>query len=259
MITKYEKYSQNLFLIRQLARRDRYRENASMFLGQFWQILNPFIHTLVLVLIFTKVFEHDNFINYPLYIASGTTFFEFFSYATTICMNALTSNKQFLLKTQIEKSIFAKEKLYVSIVNLMYSLVIYFGMVVVYGLPFRFTFFLLIPDIIIFSIFIYGIGLVLAVINVYFADIEYLYDIITLFLFYGTAIFYSVDRMAPILQMIMSFNPIYIAIAICRLSVIDGIIPSVFMWIKLLVWAIASLLIGRYVFKIGTKNIIINL
>ena len=40
-----------------------------------------------------------------------------------------------------------------------------------------------------------GIGKMLAVINVTFADITYFYKIFTLFLMYGSAIFYRVDRL----------------------------------------------------------------
>lgn len=259
MINTIYDYKQRFFLIQQLARRDRNRENASMFLGQLWQILNPFIHTIVLMLVFTKVFNNDDFVNYPIYIASGTIFFEFFNNGTVSCMNSLILNKQFLLKTQIEKTIFVKEKIYASIINFMYSLFIYFGLVIFFKLPFRWTFIFLIPDILLFTVFIYGVGLVLSVINVYFADVSYLYDIFTLFLFYGTAVFYSASTLPDTFQLLMSFNPIYLAITICRLSIMDGIIPPIFCWIKLMTWVGIVYFAGIYVFRRGSRNIVLNL
>ena len=62
-----------------------------------------------------------------------------------------------------------------------------------------------------------GIGKMLAVINVTFADITYFYKIFTLFLMYGSAIFYRVDRLPLTMQKVMTIlNPLYIVISIAR-------------------------------------------
>ena len=63
---------QNRFILQQLAKRDRNKRDASSFLGQFWQVLNPFIYMIVMVLIFSDLFGSKDFVHYPIYVLSGT-------------------------------------------------------------------------------------------------------------------------------------------------------------------------------------------
>lgn len=250
---------QNLFIIQQLARRDKRRENASTNLGQLWQILNPFINMMILVVLFSTIFKSDSFVNYPLYVSAGTILYEYFLVGTDGCMNSLISNKQFLLKTSIDINIYVFEKLYVAVINLFFSVCIFMAMMLYFRIPIRFINILLIADIFLFSLFILGVGKVLAVIYVNFADIKYLYKILTLFIFYGTAIFYKPERLSANLQVVMSWNPLYIAIAILRQLLIDGIMPSIHLWMKLGFYGIVFYFIGSVVLKSGADNIVAKL
>lgn len=251
-----KKIKQNIFIIRQLARRDKRSENASTNLGQVWQILNPFINMMILVFLFSVIFQRDDFINYPLYVCTGTIMYEYFIQGTTGCMNSLIVNKQYLLKTTIDKNIFVLEKLYVALINLLFSMCIYIGMMVYYKISFHVVNLLVIVDIFLFSLFVLGIGKILAVIFVSFADISYLYKIFTLMVFYGTAIFYKPERLSHGLQIVMSWNPVYISIALGRQLLIDGIMPSIHLWMKMGLYAFVLYVIGTLIFKKGSENIV---
>lgn len=247
---------QNLFVIQQLARRDKRRENNSTNLGQVWQILNPFINMMILVILFSTLFKSDNFKNYPLYICVGTLFYSYFVEGTNGCMQSLITNKLFLIKTCNKKNIYVLEKLYVSFINLIISLFIFICMMVYFKIAFHFVNLFVVIDIILFSLFILGVGKILAVIYVSFADISYLYKIFTLFIFYGSAIFYKPERLSDGLQFILSLNPIYVAIAIARQLLIDGIMPSFHLWIKMGVYGVTLYLIGTLIFEKGSENIV---
>ena len=119
--------------------------------------------------------------------------------------------------------------------------------------------FLVPVDIAICLVMIIGIGKILAVINVFFADIEYFYHILMLLFMYGSAIFYSTDGMAPAVQMVMSVNPIYIAISIARICVMDGYAPGPMLWVKLVCYAVGFYLLGTFIFNRGTQDIVAEL
>lgn len=252
-------FFKDLFVIQQLALRDKCRENAATNLGQLWQILNPFINMMIFVMLFTTVFKMDDFVNYPVYICTGTIIYEYFVQGTNGAMLSLASNKVFLLNTSLKKDIFVFEKVYVSLINLLFSFFIYIGLMVFYRIPFKIYFFCFFVDIFIFTFLVLGIGKILAVINVYFADINYFYSIFTLFIFYGTAIFYSADRLTPSLQKIMSYNPIYIAITIARISLLDGKGAPLHLWLKLIIYSSFFSVVGTWVFKKGTNDIVSKL
>ncbi len=255
-MSNLETLKQELFVIRQLAHKDKFRENSSSFLGQFWQILNPFINMIVLILVFSSIFANKKFVNYPMYIATGTVFFDLFNFGTRMSLTALVSNKNFMIKTQIDNRIYVIERIYVALINFAYSSLIYLGLMIYFKMSFYWTLIFVIPDLILFVFFVYSMGRILAVINALFADITYFYQIFTLFVFYGSAIFYSASRVSANSRFILTLNPVYCAISIARLSIMDGKIPPVGLWLKLLLYTILAYLISEKIWKKGVKNIV---
>ena len=69
-----------------------------------------------------------------------------------------------------------------------------------------------------------GVGLLLSVLDVYFKDIEYIYDVFTMLLFYATPILYKVDQMSfnPVVAKVIEANPLYSVISMFRYFVIGG-------------------------------------
>lgn len=248
--------NQNIFIIRQLAKRDRQHNNASSILGQFWQIINPFINMIVMVLIFTEMFGNNSIGNFQIYVLIGTIMYSYFNEGTQGCLVALSGNKAFLIKSSMEKNIYPIEKVYVAFINFLFSSLIFICVAQWYGIEFMATAFLVIPNVFLFTLMILGIGKILAIINASFADITYFYKIFTLLILYSSALFYDTSRMAPKVQKLISLNPVYLSIAIVRQSVMDGIIPKWTMWIKLLVYAIGLYGVGTYIYQKKVQTVI---
>ena len=209
---RVDELRQNMFVIHQLVIRDKKRSLSSTFMGELWEVINPLINMVVMVLVFGKMFGDG-----------------------TMCLNALMGNKNFLIKTQIKKNVYVDQKILSAFRNFLFSLMIYAFVIALYRIRPSVTWLLFIPDVLLTLIMMLGIGKILAVINVTFADITYFYKIFTLFLMYGSAIFYRVDRLSPIMQKCMTIlNPLYTVISISRECVMERMYPN---W-KL--WAIAS-------------------
>lgn len=246
---------QNMFILQQLARRDRNKRDSSSFLGQFWQVLNPFIYMIVMVLIFSDLFGSNDVAHYPIYVLSGTIVYSLFAEGTTGCLTALSSNKNFLIKSSIARNLYPVERVYVALINFGFSAIIYVFFAFLSGIRLSVTWLLVIPDILLFLVMILGIGKVLAIINVEFADITYFYKIFTLFVFYGSALFYRTDRFSPAMQFLVSLNPVYLAIAIVRQSVMDGIVPAWTMWVKLAFISATCYTLGSIFYERKIQNI----
>lgn len=246
----------NIYVIRLLAKRDRQRNNSSAFLGQFWQIINPFINMVVMALVFTNMFGNKNFAFYQIYILIGTMIDTLFADGTTSCLVALSANKNFLINSSISRTLYPIEKVYVSFVNFCFSILIFLPVTWYYGLRAKWEWLLIIPNLVMFIMMIIGIGKILAIINVSFADVTYFYKIFTLFVFYASGIFYDTARLSPLMQKLISLNPVYVSIALARISIIDGIIPSFNLWIKLFIYSITIYLFGTYIYKKNISDII---
>lgn len=236
---RVDELRQNMFVIHQLVERDKKRNLSSTFMGELWEIINPLINMVVMVLVFGKMLGGGKAGRFPLYILTGTTIYGLFNSGTTMCLHALMENKNFLIKTQLSKNVYVYQKILVAFRNFLFSLLIYAFVIALYRIPPSITWLLFIPDVLLTLIMMLGIGKILAVINVTFADITYFYKIFTLFLMYGSAIFYRVDRLSPTMQKCMTIlNPLYTVISIARECVMERTYPN---W-KL--WAIASMYAG---------------
>ena len=53
---KADEIQQNMFVIHQLVLRDKKRSLSSTFMGELWEVINPLINMVVLVLVFGKMF-----------------------------------------------------------------------------------------------------------------------------------------------------------------------------------------------------------
>ena len=102
-----------------------------------------------------------------------------------------------------------------------------------------------------------GIGKMLAVINVTFADITYFYKIFTLFLMYGSAIFYRVDRLPLTMQKVMTIlNPLYIVISIARECIMERAYPNWKLWMILSLYAGGCYVVGTIFFNRKIEDIV---
>ena len=102
-----------------------------------------------------------------------------------------------------------------------------------------------------------GIGKILAIINVTFADITYFYKIFTLFLMYGSAIFYRIDRLSPTMQKVMTIlNPLYTVILIARESVMENSWPNSKLWVIVGAYAAICYVIVTILFDRKIEDIV---
>ena len=174
-----------------------------------------------------------------------------------MCLNALMGNKNFLIKTQIKKNVYVDQKILSAFRNFLFSLMIYAFVIALYRIRPSVTWLLFIPDVLLTLIMMLGIGKILAVINVTFADITYFYKIFTLFLMYGSAIFYRVDRLSPTMQKCMTIlNPLYTVISISRECVMERKYPNWKLWVIASAYAGGCYVVGTIFFNRKIEDIV---
>ena len=247
---------QYFFVIRQLASRELKRGNTNKVLGQLWNILTPIISMITLTIIFAVAFHRENVAEYASYIFTGTIIFGFYNGGMMGAMHSLVGNKRLLITTKIPKNLFIIEKIYVSLWHLMFSVIGYVIMLIVIRIPVGPTVFMT-PFVVITAAFIImGIGKILAVIYVYFADIGYFYHVLMRLVFFGSGIFIQPDRLSPAMQSIMSYNPVYLSILFARSCILYNTVPEPVVWIKLIVYAVGFFVIGSIIFEKGSQDIV---
>ena len=247
-----EDRKQYFFVIRELTSREIKRKYARSFLGVLWSVLNPLLTMIVMTMIFSYMFRR-NIENFPVYYLTGSTFWTLFSSSTNTSVSSLVDNRNLLMKVKLPKQTFVLSRIYTALVNFGYSLIAFALIVLIYvlrgKLVINLTVLLLPFDILFTLLFAMGIAFILSIVYVFFADIKYLYSVLLTLWMYVSAIFYPVDRLPEALVRVIRFNPIYVSIAFAREIILDGVIPARGWWIKLVVYGIASFVIGYSFFQ----------
>ena len=172
-----------------------------------------------------------------------------FSAATNSSMTALVDNKSLLIKAKLPKQTFILSRIYTALVNFGYTCIAFVLMLVVFRITPSWSMLLFPVAVLCMLLFSMGIGYILSVAYVFFADIKYLYSVFLTLLMYMSAIFYPVDSLPETMQKVIGNNPVYVMIAFSRECVMYGNVPDRTMWMKMIIWSVASFVLGFIVFK----------
>lgn len=247
------------YLLQNLIARDftlRYRRSI---LGVVWSVLNPLLMNLVMVLIFTTVFDMrgGSITNFPVYLIIGQLMFGLFSEATTTALSSMLSAAPLIKKVYIPKYIFPLEKVGFAMVNCLFSFIALAIVMVVTGAPLHATALLGFYPFLTLSVFSLGVGLMLAAATVFFRDIMHLWGVFTTALLYFSAVFYDPAQMGDqviwgvtvSMSKVITYNPVYWYIFGFRTAVLDG---KVLPWDNVMMCgagALVALVLGLLVFR----------
>ena len=243
-----EERRQYFFAVRQMVAREVKRKYARSYLGIVWSVLNPLLSMAVMSLIFSTIFKRS-IENYPIYYLTGSTLWSLFSNATEQGMTALVDNRSMLLKVKLPKQSFVIARVFTALTNFGYTCVAYVMMLLVFRIK-PTVYMLLFPvDVLFMLLFSMGIAYTLSILYVFFADIKYLYSVALQLLMYISALFYPVDRLSEMMRQVVNWNPVYDYVLFARDVMLYGIMPEPILWLKIVIWGVASFSAGYFVFK----------
>lgn len=244
-------------LIRELVKRDVKVKYRRSFLGYIWSLLNPLLMMAVMTMVFSFVFRF-NIENYPMYLITGQTLWTFFNESTNMAMYSIIQNSSLLKKVYIPKMIFPISRVCSSFVTMLFSLVAILIVMIFTRVKLCWTALLFPIPILLLLIFSIGIGLILSALSVYFRDITHLYGVLCLAWMYATPIFYPVSELAPQIQTLIRFNPMFQYIDLFRQVLLYGCFPGKKV-LSCLACSLIMLTIGFTVFRKLQKNFVMHI
>ena len=231
----------------------RYRKS---FLGMLWTVLNPLLMMIVMTIVFSTLFK-STIDNFPVYFLAGNLIFTLNSEITNNCTFAIIGNASLLKKVYIPKYLFPLSKAGSALVNLMFSLIAMFLVMIILRVPFLPTLLLLPIPIAYAFIFSLGLGLLLSAVTVYFRDIAYYYSVLLLAWNYFTPVFYPIEILPDFARKLMQLNPLYHYIDYMRNLILHGVVPGITENFVCLLMSVMMLVIGVCVFYRKQDNFIL--
>lgn len=242
-------------LLRNLLARDLSVRYKNSVLGFLWTLLNP----LLLMLVFTVVFQvliPTEIPYFPVFILIGILAWNFCAGAAMACTHSVVGNADLVRKVYFPREMLPLSAVLASLVHFTLALTLVFVLAPLSGIPLT-GLALWLPIVVLFqTIFLCGLGLLLAAVNVFFRDTEPIMDVALLAWFFLTPIFYSLDVLfdKTIGQMNVGWlmhvlNPMASFISTYRLVIIDRAPPDPAFLARTFAVSLLVLVVGYVLFK----------
>lgn len=233
--------------MRELVKRDIKVRYKHSFLGMLWTVLNPLLNMIVLTIVFSNLFKTD-IENFAVYVMIGQIVYSFFSEATNAGMCSVVWNSSLIKKVYIPKYLFPLSNVLSCLVNFGFSFVALLVVMLFTGAEFHISLLTVWIPLLYLLIFAFGFSLILCSINVFFRDMQHLYNVLLSVLMYLSVIFYSIDIVPEEFYMFVVCNPLYQFITFFRTIIFEGTFPDLTSNITCLCWAFGSLAGGLLFF-----------
>lgn len=222
------------FLLKELISKNIKLQYRDSFLGMFWTFLQPLLTMIVISVVFGKLFGKDSkeVVNYPVYLLCGKLLFDFFTTSTKRAMRSIRGHAGIIKKVYVPKYIYPLADTLSTFVTFLISLIVLVAVIAFLNIinyhPVTVTWrvvYAIIPLMILFM-FSLGVGMILSTLAVFFRDVENIYDVFTLLLFYVTPIMYHINKLGfaegSWQLRIVKLNPLYGIIGMFRACILWG-------------------------------------
>lgn len=212
-------------LLGQMAKRDlllRYKQTA---MGFGWAIFMPLVNTAVFSVIFVRVAPMDTGVPYPLFAYSGLLAWSFFASSLRFAVSSLSSNISLVTKVYFPREIFPLSSVLVCLVDFAVGATVLVGLMIYYGIAPSATILWLPVVIAVHVAFTLGVALVIAMANLFYRDVKYLFEIILTVWMFATSVIYPTELVGGRLAEILALNPMTPIINGYRLALFGGTSP----------------------------------
>lgn len=254
-IANFMKYK---FLLSELVKKDiklKYRRSK---LGILWTLLEPLLTMIVLSVVFSEL-KGNTDRTFPVYVLTGRLLYSYFSNGTKVAARSIRSHSSMMRKVYIPKYMYPLSSILSNFVIFLISLIVLVGVTLVLRIEVTVHVFEAIYPLVILFLLTLGVGLILATLEVFFRDLEYLWSVVLMIIMYCCAIFYQADMLKGNKHLILDLNPVYALIKNFRNAVLYGTGPDYGALAYAGTFSVVALVIGVLAFYKKQDEFILNL
>lgn len=223
------------------------------YLGMAWVLLEPLFRIAVYALVFGLILKvsrgMDNFLGF---LMIGVIFFGFFTQGITSGGNLIQKSRGLIRSFNFPKASLAISLTLKQLIDhIVPALVAVFGAVAFqWEQGISFSILGIVPIYLLVHLFSFGCICIAARASAFFPDVTKILSLVNRALFFTSGVFFTIDRFDthPILTTIVETNPIYQFLMAARTCVMDGVFPSLSVWIYISTWSFVVALVGSIYF-----------
>ena len=211
-------------LVLHLVRRQVDAQHRLTLFGWLWPLVRQLAQLAVLVFLFAKVIDLG-IDDYALFVFSGLIAWSWFSSGLADATRSLVANRHLVFTPRFPDLALPLVAAAAPLVDLLLVLPI---LLVVLALDARLEVevLLLIPILAAQLVFLSGVGMAAAALNVFFRDTVYIVGIVLLVLFYLTPVFFGLRNVPDRFEWVLELNPMTHFVLAVRAVLFDGALPE---------------------------------
>ena len=245
------------FLLSELVKKGIRLKYRRSYLGILWSLIEPLLTTCVLVIVFGTLFGRQQ--GFPLYVICGRLIYSYFSTGTKVAAKSIRSSASMIKKVYVPKYLYPLAGCIYTFVIFLLSLIALVGVDIYCKVIPTWHVVQMLPALLLLFVMTLGFGFILCTLDVFFRDVEYLWNVLLLIIMYMCAIFYYPEKlMNSGYDWILKYNPLYHIIDMCRGALL-GYSVGLDKYLYVAVWGIASLIIGIVLFKKKQDEFILHI
>lgn len=194
-------------LIWQLAWSEFKLRYKNSILGYFWSLLEPMLMLLVLYVVFSNLMKVQ-VEYYQLFLLLGIILWSFFSRATTIGMFSIVGKPSMVKKIYFPRDIFVISSCITALLMSIFESLIFVMFMAFFRVPISINL-VYVPLILLFLFILsLGVSLALSSLNVFYRDVQFIWQVFLQAGYFVTPILYTLDIFPQNLQKFVLLNPI---------------------------------------------------
>ncbi len=216
-------------------------------LGFLWNVLEPLLTFLLLYIVFTSIRDRGE--EFGIYLLSGIILYHIFIRSTLSGLVSLRGNKNFITTLNMGNGFYPIVAMGASTLTTIVEVGVFLALLPVFQFVPSWTL-VFFPIIVVMLLFlVWGLTYFLAILNIYFKDIQPVWAVLVHALFFVSPIFWYVSEVDGILLDILKFNPLGQIIELSHQVVVFGHVPPLFDWLYTSAFIAGIFLLGITVFK----------
>ena len=247
---RYNDLSRWLELTRNLAVRDVETRYKRSLLGLYWALINPLVIAAIYGFVFKVIFHASSKpIPYPVFLVTGITFWNFFANGLMSATVSVSGNASLLAKLYFPRVVLPTAAVLARLIDFLFSVVILLIFILIYHVPIYWTSIWLLPLLLLQMMFTFGIGYILAALNVLYRDMNQLIGLLIMVWIYFSPVMYSITAASPGVKDVLLINPMGAIIQAERDVIFMGrLTEPIFLWTAT-AWSALAFVGGLVLFK----------
>jgi ABC-type polysaccharide/polyol phosphate export permease len=217
-------------------------------MGFGWAVFTPLVNTIIFSVVFVRVAPLDVGAPYPVFAYAGLLPWNFFASSLRFAVSSLTANTSLVGKVYFPREIFPFSTVIVSAVDFLVGGSVLVLLMIYYRVPPSPAMLFLPVVFLVEMVFAAAVALVLAMANLFYRDVKYLFEVVITMWMFATSVLYPVDGVHGVLGVLLKLNPMTPIIDAYRSVLLHGRLPPMGPFLGVAALSFVGLAIGWLIF-----------